>query len=145
MDATTLAEMLDHDRREWEALVALLDARAGVMLGADSSSWTTRDVYTHLARWMSHSTADLKAHLAGSRLPLLEGTEDEINARWQREDSTLSFEEARRRAHRAFAARMEAIRWVPLRRWDPALDAIAHADGYKHFAVHRQCIESERG
>ena len=54
------------------------------------------------------------AWLDGRRIiPSLEGTDDEINARWQTEDSVLSLGEARALAQRAFDRRAAAIEGAP--------------------------------
>jgi hypothetical protein len=141
MDSEAVQEMLREDRAEWEALVAVLDAHPeGPLHDPSSPSWTSRDVYTHLARWIEHSTDDLEAWLAGRGITVIEGTDDEINARWQQEDSRLSPDEARERAQRAFEQRIQAIEAVPQDRWDDQLEAIARADGAEHFRGHRSYI-----
>ena len=141
MDAREIEAMLLRDRQEWDALVAVLEAHPEESLhGPGSPSWTSRDVYTHLARWMELSTAQLEARLAGTPVPIAEGTDDEINARWQREDSGLSLAEARARAQSEYQRRFEAIESVPDDRWDETLDGIAHADGAAHYAAHRSFI-----
>jgi hypothetical protein len=141
MDAEAVAAMLREDRAEWDALVAVLEAHPDESLhGAGSPAWTSRDVYAHLARWMEHSTADLEARLAGRSLPQLEGTDDEINARWQAEDSGLSLGEARERARRAFERRLQVVEAVPSDRWDEELEKIARYDGAEHYAGHRRSI-----
>ncbi len=143
MDADALAEMLERDRAEWQQLVALLQAQPGTPVhGPGSPDWNAPDVYAHFARWLSHSTDDFEATLGGRGRPQLEGTDDEINARWQREDATLSFDDVRRLAQRAFDRRIEVLKSTPTNRWKPVLDAIAHADGYEHIAAHRRYIES---
>ncbi len=141
MDTEAIAVMLREDRAEWEALVAVLEAHPeGPLHDPSSPSWTSRDVYAHLARWIEHSTAALEAQLAGRTLAQLEGTDDEINARWQQEDSRLNFGEARERARMAFERRLRAIEGVPTDRWDELLEAIARADGAEHYAGHRSYI-----
>ncbi len=141
MDSETVAAMLSEDRAVWEGLVAVLDAHPQEGLhDAGSPPWTSRDVYAHLARWIEHFTAALEARLAGRVLPSLEGTDDEINARWQQEDSGLSLGEARERAQQAFERRLRAIEGVPTDRWDEMLEAIARADGAEHYAGHRSYI-----
>ncbi len=141
MDAEAIAVMLREDRTEWEALVAVLEAHPEESLhDAGSPSWTSRDVYAHLARWIERSTDALEARLAGRALPPLEGADDEINARWQQEDSGLSLGEARERAQQAFELRLRAIQGVPTDRWDEMLEAIARADGAEHYAGHRSYI-----
>ena len=100
-------------------------------------------MYAHFARWMSHSTDDLEAVLAGRERPASpEGDDDTVNARWRAEDDAIDFEEARRRAQAAFERREAAIRTVPEERWDPLLDKIARADGYGHIGGHRRYIEA---
>jgi hypothetical protein len=141
MDSEALTVMLSKDREEWEALVAVLEAHPEESLHDPAApAWTSRDVYTHMARWINHSTDHLEAELAGRTLPPLAGTDDEINARWQEEDSGLSLAEARERAQRAFERRLRAIEAVPAERWDARLAEIAGADGHEHFAGHRKAI-----
>ena len=141
MDAEAVAAMLRKDRAEWEALTVVLDAHPeGSLHDPSSPLWTSRDVYAHLSRWIEHSTAALEARLAGRTLAQLEGTDDEINARWQQEDSGLSLGEALERARQAFARRLRAIEVVPIDRWDEMLEAIARADGAEHYAGHRSYI-----
>ncbi len=146
MNARAIAEMLDRDRTEWYLLVALLDSQSDAPVhDLGSPDWNARDVYTHLARWLNHSTDDFAATLAGRSIPRPAGTDDEINERWQKEDAGLSLAEARRRAHLAFDRRLALLQATPPDRWTPALEAIAHADGYEHIEAHRRYIESTRG
>jgi hypothetical protein len=141
MDAEAVAAMIREDRAEWEALVAVLEAHPqGSLHDAGSPSWTSRDVYAHLARWIEHSTTRLEARLAGRTLPPLEGTGDEINARWQLEDGGLSLDEARQRAQTAFERRLQAITAVSADQWDEELDAVACVDGAEHYRGHRSYI-----
>ncbi len=145
MDLEGVEGMLRQDRSEWEALVAALQAHPVESLHDPASpTWTSRDVYAHLARWMGRSTDDLEARLDGRTLPPLEGTDDEINARWQRDDSGLSLAQARDWAQRAFDQRLRAIKSVPIDRWDPILEAMARADGAEHYANHRRYIAVEQ-
>ena len=141
MDSEAVAAMLRQDRAEWEALVAVLEAHADRSVhDAGSPPWASHDVYAHLAHWIGRSTDELEARLAGRTLPPIEGTDDEINARWQREDSGLSLEEARGRARDAFERRLRAIKDVPPGRWDAVLEAMARADGAEHYANHRSYV-----
>ena len=141
MDTEAVAAMLRRDLVEWEALVVVLEAHPERRLhGEDSPSWVSRDVYAHLARWMNRSTDELEARLAGRTLPALEGTDDEINARWQQEDSGLSLREARRSAEEAFERRWRAIERVPPGSWEPVVEAMARADGSEHYANHRRYV-----
>ena len=141
MDSEAVAAMLGRDRAEWEALVAALEAHPeDVLHEANALPWMSRDVYAHLARWMERSTAELRACLDGRALRQLEGTNDEINARWQEENSGLSLDEARKRAQQGFEQRLRVIEAVPAGRWDTVLEAIARADGAEHYASHRRYI-----
>ena len=141
MDAEAVAAMLREDRAEWEELVAVLEAHPQKILHDPISlRWTSRDVYAHLSRWIERSTSELEARLEGGTLQPLEGTDDEVNARWQREDSGLSLGEARERAQQAFERRLRAIEGAPTDRWDETLKGIARADGAEHYAGHRSYI-----
>jgi hypothetical protein len=136
--------MLRRDRAEWKALVASLNARsAGALHGPESPRWEARDVYAHLARWINNSMDAFAAWLDGRRvIAPPEGSDDEINARWQAEDSVLPLDEARERAQRAFDRRLAAIEVVPPDGWDSILEEMARADGHKHYAAHRNYLES---
>ena len=142
MDAEAVQTLIQGDRKEWEALVAALEAHPkGPLHDPESPEWTSRDVYAHLARWMERSTEGLQSWLASRTiLPPVEGTDDEINARWQEQDSAVSLDEARERAQRAFDGLHQAIEAVPLDRWDGVVEAIAHADGAEHYANHRKYV-----
>jgi len=136
--------MLREDREEWQALCAVLDGHPeGALHDPESPEWTARDVYAHFARWINHSTDAFDSWLATRALPsaTLEGSDDEINARWQAEDSGLSLAEARERAQQAFERRMRAIESVPADRWgDKILEATAQADGATHYRNHRSYV-----
>jgi hypothetical protein len=141
MDSEAVKKMLLEDRREWDSLVALLEARPQEHLhDPESPEWVSRDVYTHLASWMAHSTGELKARLAGRTLPPLEGSDDEINAGFQAQHRRMSLDEARAWARREFDRRIEAIEAVPPERWDPMLEAVARADGAHHYRAHHAYI-----
>jgi len=141
MDAEAIQEMLLQDRQEWDSLVAALEKDPHEPLhDPESPDWVSRDVYTHLASWMEHSTCDLEAHLAGRTLSPLDGTDDEINAAFQTAHNHMSLDEARAWAQREFARRIEAIKAVPPQRWDPILEAAARADGAQHYRAHHGYI-----
>jgi len=141
MDIEAVAAIRREDIAEWEKLVAVLEAHPEESLhNPGSPPWTSRDVYTHLARWMEHSTASLEARLAGLTTPPIEGDFNVINARWQREDSELSLAEAREKARLAFEWRESVIKSVPNERWDEELEKLARWDGGAHFAEHRSYI-----
>ncbi len=144
MDAEAVASMLREDQAEWARLTKVLEERSGESLhGGSSPDWNSRDVYAHLARWIERSTEDLEARLQGRTLPPLEGTDDEINARWQAADTVLTPSEARERAEAAFERRVRAVRAIPLDRWEPVLEAMARADGSNHYAAHSRYITGE--
>ncbi len=146
MDSVTLAEMLRRDHEEWAALVAVLDARpTGAVHDPESPSWQARDVYSHFTRWIHRSTDELEARADGRTLARLEGSDDEINARWQGEDARLTLDEARSRAQAAFDRRVAVVRAVAKDRWHDGLAAIVYADGYEHIAAHRRYIEAAGG
>ena len=141
MDSESVVNMLREDIAEWEKLVAVLEAHPEESLhDPGSPSWTSRDVYAHLARWMGHSIASLEARLSGGTFPPVPGTDDEINARWQQEDSGLSLAKARDRAQQTFEQRRRIIMSVPGERWDKELGRLARWDGAEHFAKHRSYI-----
>ncbi len=135
--------MLRDDRAAWDDLVAILDAHPLEILHDPASSWhwTSRDVYAHLARWLTRSMDELETLLAG-RPPLapLQGTDDEINRRWQREDSSLSLEEARSLAQTAFDRRVRIMESLPGETWTAELERIARCDGAAHYRAHRGYI-----
>ena len=141
MDRESVVDMLREDTAEWANLVAMLETHPDKSLHDPASPpWNSRDVYAHIARWMEHSNATLEARLASRTLPPIPGTDDEINARWQREDSRLSLAEAREKAQKAFERRKRLIESVPEERWDKELESIARADGVEHIAAHRSYI-----
>ena len=141
MDAVAIAEMLRKDRHEWRKLATMLEAHPDEPLhDPNSPTWTSRDIYAHLARWMERTTEQLKAELAGQPLPPIPGTDDEINARWQAEDSHLSLEQAREWAQQAFDHRIRAIESVPGDQWNDTREAIARGDGDEHYAAHLSYI-----
>lgn len=143
MNAEAVAEMLAKDRAEWASLNAVLDAHPeGTVHAPDTPPWNARDVYAHLARWIIHSTAGLEAWLEKRVLPSPEGTDDEVNARWQAEDAGLTFAEARERAHAAYERRIRVIGGIRPDRWDQGLWAWANGDGWEHYAGHRRAIEA---
>jgi hypothetical protein len=133
--------MLRIDRIGWDALVSLLDAHPGESLHDPASpKWTSRDVYAHFARWFNHSNTCIEAFCAGAEPPSLEGTPEDINARWQREDSRVSLDDAREKALAAFERRMEIIASIPPGKWDGELEKIARYDGAAHYTMHLNYI-----
>jgi len=136
--------MLQRDEDQWHALVAFLDgAGDAVVHQPPAPPWNARDVYAHLARWITHSTDAFEAHRDGRDLPPdPPGTDDEINARWQEEDVSLSLAQARERSHAAYKRRLSVVRSAADDAWDNVLRATAYADGYQHYEAHRRYVES---
>jgi hypothetical protein len=143
MKPEDIRAMLDRDEAEWRALVRVLDSRPdGPLHGPAAPAWTVRDVYAHLARWITLSTDTLEALAQGRPVPTPpEGDDDEINARWHREDSGLTLEEARSRARSAYERRLRVIESIPAGQWDPRLWVTANADGWEHYAAHRRSVK----
>jgi hypothetical protein len=139
-----IESMLRRDDREWRALVAILDgAGDAVVHEPPAPPWNARDVYAHLARWITHSTIAFETHRdRRDPPPDPSGTDDEINARWREEDGSLSFAQARDRAHAAYERRLSMITSTADDAWTNLLRATAHADGYQHYESHRRYIES---
>lgn len=141
MNSESIESMLKRDHEEWERLSFVLDARpTGPLHEKGQPEWTSRDVYAHLARWMDLSTDGIEAWLAGRMPPVEEGTDDAVNLRFQQRDSSLTFDEARRKAQTAFRRRIEAIISIPIDRWDQVLDELAAADGWRHYEAHREGV-----
>jgi len=141
MNPETLYRMLQEDREEWERLTEILDAHPGVSLHDPGSPvWTSRDVYAHLARWMEHSTAVVKALLAGAVVPAPEGTGEAINERFQQESADLTLEEARMWAMMTFGERQHTFAAIPSSLWNEEMEKYARADGAEHFRAHREYI-----
>jgi len=139
-----VAEMLRRDREEWEKLVTVLDSHpGGPVHDPESPDWEARHVYAHLARWINKSMDDFEALIEGRPMPAPpEGADDAINARWRLDDAIIDFPDARERAHSAYERRLRLIESVPEGRWTNPLIAVAHADGYQHFASHRRYVQS---
>ena len=144
MTPNDVAEMLRRDREEWEKLVTVLDSHpGGPVHDPESPEWEPRHVYAHLARWISNSMDDFEALVEGRPRPAPpEGDDDAINARWRRDDATIDFADARDRAHGAYERRLRLIERVPEGGWTNPLMAVAHADGYQHFANHGRYVQS---
>ena len=144
MTPNDVAEMLRRDRDAWDKLVTVLDSHpGGPVHDPESPEWEARHVYAHLARWINNSMDDFEALIEGRPMPAPpEGADDAINARWRLDDATIDLSQARERAHSAYERRLGLIESVPEGRWTNALIAVAHADGYQHFANHRRYVES---
>ena len=137
MNTEEVKAMLCIDHIVWNALVCLLEKHPEENLHDPASPpWTSRDVYAHLARWLEHSNACIEAYCANRELPKLEAAPEEMNTRWQREDSRLSLDEARQKARDAFSRRMNIIEAIPPGKWDDNLEHLVRYDGAWHYAKH---------
>ena len=137
MNTEQVKVMLRIDCIVWDALVSILDAHPEESLHDPASPrWTSRDVYAHLARWLNYSSACIEAYCVGKKQPSLEGTPEEMNTRWQQEDSQMSLVDARGKAQIAFVHRLGIIESIPPGRWDDNLERMARYDGAEHFASH---------
>ncbi len=141
MNDAEVAAVIHEETIEWEALTKILGAHPEESLHDPASpQWTSRDVYAHIVRWWEYATDIIEALLNEQPLSSLEGTDDEINARWQQEDSGMSLAEARRLAHSAFERWLETIRSIPIERWDEQLKEFVRIDGAGHYREHRAYI-----
>jgi hypothetical protein len=137
MNTEEVKVMLCIDRIVWDALTSALDAYPEESLHDPASPrWTSRDVYAHFARWLNHSNGLIEAYCAGQKLPSPEGTPEEINSRWQQEDSRMGLNEAREKAQTAFIQRLRIIEAIPFNRWNEDLERIVRYDGAWHYASH---------
>jgi len=143
MNAEVLKTMITIDLIVWDELTLLLEKRPGENLHAAGPPWTSRDVYAHFARWFNHNNSLIEAYSAGRALPRLPAPAEEMNALWEKEDSVLTLDEARRKAGVALASRFAAIEAVPLEKWDAELQRIVSYDGAMHFAAHLNYIVGE--
>ena len=144
MEAIKISQIILEDRRQWQLLVAVLDAHSDRDLhGSPGNPWKSRDVYAHLARWLEHSNLDMMAYIHGHNLSPPISNPDELNSLWKMEDSNLSFSEARLKAHRAFDERVRILYTIPLDKWDFRLEKVAEYDGSEHYKAHRNYIRLE--
>ncbi|XUW99695.1 MAG: hypothetical protein TUN42_07325 [Dehalogenimonas sp.] len=66
MNIETITEMIRMDRAEWQSLTELLDEHPHANLHKSGPPWTSRDVYAHLARWISYSNKDMERVAPGA-------------------------------------------------------------------------------
>jgi hypothetical protein len=134
MDRQAIMQMIANDRVEWSLLSSILDAHPTVILHEPKSPpWTARDVYAHLARWLNNSNRDLESYRCGGDISPHIDNVDEVNARWQIEDSLMSLADARNKAFEAFDRRLSIVESIPANRWDKTLERIASYDGAEHW------------
>ena len=141
MTREIIATMLKEDADTWAELVAILDAHPEVNLHAPGSKpWNSRDAYAHLARWMEYSAAKLKSLVTGEQPPKLEDNAEELNVRWEAEDTALSLDEARQWAMISCETRKRAIEAIPTVIWGGEIEQYARIDGAQHFRDHLSYI-----
>jgi hypothetical protein len=141
MNKKMVTQMIAKDRVEWGLLTVILDAHSTEVLHAPPSPpWTSRDIYAHLARWLNNSNKDMEAYCSGGPLSPAVDNFEEVNSRWQKEDSSMSLAEARKKASEAFNKRLNILESIPLNKWDKKLERIANYDGSEHLAAHRGYI-----
>ncbi len=137
MNREIIDEMMRRDRAAWEELTAILDANPDRSLHEPGTPlWTSRDAYAHLARWMEYGTQAIKVLLSGGAVPERTESDDEINGRWQREDSDMSLDETRQWAACALMERERMLQSVPESRWGGDIEKYARWNGETHFRDH---------
>jgi hypothetical protein len=142
MDAVKISEIILEDRRQWQLLVAVLDAHPDETLhGTSANPWRAQDVYAHLARWLERSNQNLTAYIHGHNLATDINNPDETNNMWKMEDWHMSLADARHKAHQAFEERIRILHSIPLGKWDFKLEKIAAYDGAEHYKAHRNYIK----
>ncbi len=140
MDQDSIQKMLSRDKSEWSSLTAFLDAHPSEPLHKDGPAWNSRDIYSHLARWLDHSNSDMERYPSSSIASFAPEEIETMNARWQREDSSLAFNEARSMAFAAFERRLSIITATPIEKWDEQFSRIVHYDGADHVTLHLSYI-----
>jgi len=144
MNTEEVKAMLCIDHIVWNALACLLEKHPDVSLHEPGSlPWTSRDVYAHFARWLNHSNACIDAYCARRPQPPLEASPEEMNDIWQRADSAMSLDEARKKAGVVFTSRVVLIESIPIDKWDDALKKLVSYDGAMHYAMHINYILRE--
>ncbi|HEX9897321.1 MAG TPA: ClbS/DfsB family four-helix bundle protein [Dehalococcoidales bacterium] len=121
---------------------AILNALpTGTVHGSGATAWNSRDVYAHMARWLSHSSEYMELAGTGKKPPFIEESQvDEINHRWQKEDSKLTLAEARTRAQEEFKRRVKIIKSMPPELWTEEMVKVVYLDGANHYHDHRKYI-----
>jgi len=142
MFAADINAVLAEDRREWDALVSVLDARpTGTVHGSGKNAWNSRDVFTHVAHWLRFSNNNLKKVREGKTMELVDESQiEDINRKWQQEDSKLTLKEARQWAIREFEQRITLIKSMPDGFWEHGNLRLISFDGASHYRDHRKYI-----
>ncbi|MEE8419727.1 MAG: DinB family protein [Dehalococcoidales bacterium] len=141
MNDTEVDVLIREEIAEWEALKKVLEAHPEESLHDPTSpEWTSRDVYAHIIRWWQYSIDSIEILLKGEQLSSLEGTEEEINSRWQQEDRGMGLVEARTLAQSTFERWLRTIRSISTDQWDEQLEEMVQMDGAEHYREHRSYI-----
>jgi hypothetical protein len=142
MEATKVSQIILEDRRQWQLLVAVLDAHPDEALhGSPDNPWKSQDIYAHLARWLERSNQHMIAYIQGHNLPSEISNPLELNDIWKMEDYHLNLAEARQKAQKAFEERIKILHSIPLSKWDFQLEKISQYDGAEHYKAHRNYIK----
>jgi hypothetical protein len=147
---------LDEERETWrpfEVLLDLADDELSVEV-PEAHGWSGRDLMSHLLAWMGVWTAIASELALGPDSPAFEKLEaanrdwdtqgDQINARLQREWSSLALSEVRRR----FASMPGELRGyltvIPESRWlkDPARLRSLLGNTTEHYAEHMPDLQA---
>lgn len=127
--------------RIWDRLVAILDARPGEALHRPPSpTWTSRDIYAHLARWQDQSIAFIEHKRAGHSPQPFTGDADAVNAKWAVDDAVLTLDQARGRCHTARGRLKALLLDLSPSEWDHfGRGCLADIDG-RHYQEHLDAI-----
>jgi len=142
MHAVDINALLTEDRKEWDALLPVLDTRpTGTVHGNGKNAWDSRDVYAHIAHWLRYSNDNLAKAREGQPVRLVDESQiEDINHKWQQKDSQLTLQAARQWALTEFARRIELIKSMPDIFWDHDNLRLVSFDGASHFRDHRHYI-----
>jgi hypothetical protein len=121
----------------WQRTVEALDAAPDGASHRNGEPWDVRDVWAHLARWMTRSADVVEAHLAGRSIEPISDF-DSVNAVWQAEDASLSRPVARERAFDARARIRALMESLPAERWDGRIYASVTSNTSEHYVEHLQ-------
>ncbi len=92
MDQDAIQLMLSHDKSEWSNLTAFLDQHQNEPLHKNGPAWNSRDIYSHLARWLDHSNSDMERYPSSVIASFAPEEIEAMNAKWQQEYSSLGIQ-----------------------------------------------------
>ncbi len=120
-----------------------------------AGDWTPKDLLAHVTRWENVCAGYLDKLANGEPMPMLEGTSDQLNARWAAEDRNLSLDEVWQNSD-ASALRVRAMvesltdgtlarslrgPWPELTEEMP-LSRIIGLDTFEHYLMHVKDLQS---